>query len=167
MQQRGPGAGGRLEIHPEIAALTTSCHVDGADDVLEEPDAGTRVHVQLDGDEAHGGDDLVVVGADHLTALLGRDADPLPGHLHHRLGVHQPVAVVMRHSSSHPIQLPVRGVEVGRVGGPDHDVLHVAPCQVRVGLQGQRDDGGSHGSASAGAYNSQKIASLALMGCNI
>lgn len=56
----------------------------------------------------------------------------------------------MGNTTTNPVILPVRSVEVGWVGGPDHDVLHVAPGQVRVGLQRQGDDGGGHGGAGAG-----------------
>ena len=56
----------------------------------------------------------------------------------------------MGHTTTNTVKLPVGSVEVGGVGGSDHDVLDIAPGQVGVGLQGQGDDGGRHGGAGAG-----------------
>ena len=89
MQEGGSGAAGRLEVDPQVSPLPAGSHVDGTDDVLQEPHAGAGLDIQLDGDVAHGRDDFVVVGTDHLARLLGRHRDPSPRHLHHRLSVHQ------------------------------------------------------------------------------
>ena len=89
MEESGPGATGGLEVDPKVSSLPPGRHVDGTDDVLQEPDSRAGVDIQLDGDVAHGRDDFVVVGTDHLARLLGRHRDPSPRHLHHRLSVHQ------------------------------------------------------------------------------
>lgn len=97
---------------------------------MESAGDGTRV----------GGGQLVLVGAD----VLFGDGPPCAGQLHQGLSVHQAVAELIADGSAHSVVRPagirLQGLGVGR---PQYNVLHVSPCQARVGLQGQRDDTGS------------------------
>ena len=72
MEESGSGATGGLQVDPQVSPLPTGSDVDGTDDVLQEPDPWTGLHIELDGDVAHGRDDFVVVRSDHLTGLLRR-----------------------------------------------------------------------------------------------
>ena len=117
----------------------------------DSPDSRARVDIQLYSDVSHGWDNFVIVGTDHLTGLLGRYRDPSPRHLNHGLGVHQTVAIAVGDIPVNTIHLPILGLQVDLLSSSDHDVLHISPGQVRVGLQGQSYDGRGHGGAGTGA----------------
>ena len=48
MEESGPGATGGLEVDPQVSSLPPGRHVDGTDDVLQEP-SDRQVSWQLKG----------------------------------------------------------------------------------------------------------------------
>lgn len=83
--------------------------------------------------------------------MLFGHGDPHPGQLHHGIGIHESVPETVGHVPADPIGLPVRGDQVLRPGGPHHYVLHVAPRQTGIGLEGQGADARSQRGRGAGA----------------
>lgn len=73
---------------------------------------------------------------------LGAHCGPILGQGHHGACVQKPVAIRVAHFPAHTIGGPVVGVEVGWLRGLYHQVLHVPPCEVLIGLQGESNDAG-------------------------
>lgn len=74
------------------------------------------------------------------TLMLWSNTGPVLSQGHHGSCIQQTIPIGVAHSAAHAVGPPVVGTEVGWTGGSDHQVLHVPPCQVGIGLQCQGYD---------------------------